>query len=332
MPDKGGPNKSWKGSEVKLHMAILVALTAIAISAVPASGQSPSSASTADATVPTPAFGMQTFRLWPGRAPEATSDSASDTPTVTLFRPHPGAENGTAVIVAPGGGYLTLASVLEGREVADWFTSRGVTAFVLTYRVGPKARLPIPLLDGTRAVRYVRANAARFKINPDRIGMIGFSAGGHLTATTAANADAGARQSADPVERASSKVNFAILGYPWLEATTPRADGRSQYCLFQMKDCDSSKYVRYSPISQVKPDFPPTFLYHTTADSLVSASGVVKFYEALVANKVSAEMHIFAKGPHGTGLGGSASALTHWPELLEEWLRAQGLFMKTPKA
>lgn len=271
------------------------------------------------------ALGLEVFRLWPTRAPQSNSDDVNEIPTITVFRPHPGTENGTAVIVAPGGGYIMLATTLEGRLVADWLASRGITAFLLKYRVGPSARLPVPLFDGVRAVRYVRANAARFKIDPHRIGMMGFSAGGHLTASTAASGDSGNSQSPDPVERVSSKVDFAILAYPWLEGMVLSSNGRSQYCTFQGADCDPHLYVQYHPIDKVSAKFPPTFLYHTTADSLVSADSIVKFYQALLANNVPVEMHIFARGAHGTGLGGSDPALGLWPKLLEEWLRNQGL-------
>lgn len=270
------------------------------------------------------ALGIATLRLWEGRAPQAASDDPEEVPTLTLFRPQPGSENGTAVIVAPGGAYRELATILEGREVADWFTSRGVTAFVLNYRVGPKARLPIPLLDGVRAVRFVRANAAQFKIRPDRIGMIGFSAGGHLVATVAGTADAGITDSSDTVERTSGSVNFAILGYPWVEGMAVGSDGKSQYCTFAGGDCNPKAFARYRPVKDVTSNFPPTFIYHTTTDAIVDVSGVLAFYQALVAHNVPTEMHVFANGRHGTGMGGADPALARWPELLELWLRGQG--------
>ncbi len=272
-----------------------------------------------------PLLGLETFRLWPSRAPQATSDTADEVPTLTLFRPQPGHANGTAVIVAPGGGYTHLAGILEGRDVASWFTAHGVTAFVLAYRVGPKARLPIPLLDGARAVRFVRAGAARWQIAPDRIGMIGFSAGGHLAASVAGRATAGDASSADPVEQASSRPDFVVLGYPWLEGTTLDAQGQSQYCQFARGDCSPAAYAQYHPADQVTDRFPPTFIYHTTADALVKPVGSLVFYQALVAHHVPVEMHIFANGPHGTGLGGTDPALSHWPDLLAEWLRGLGL-------
>ena len=273
-----------------------------------------------------------TYRLWIGRAEGASGDEDSQTPTLTVFRPYPGHDNGTAVIIAPGGGYMALAATLEGRQVAEWFASRGVTAFVLKYRVGKAARLPIPLADGKRAVRFVRANAAQLKVDPDRIGMMGFSAGGHLAAMTAAQADKGAAADRDPVQRVSSRPDFLVLAYPWLEATVLDAKGQSQYCTFARQDCVAKSYEKYMPLRFVTNDMPPTFLYHTTTDALVDVGGSLAFYDAVRRKGVPAELHMFAKGEHGTGLGGSDPALERWPELLGNWLRALGMFDKEPKA
>nr|WP_164901851.1 alpha/beta hydrolase [Neorhizobium lilium] len=238
------------------------------------------------------------------------------------------------MIVAPGGGYIGVAGILEGREVADWFTSRGVTAFVLRYRVAPKFRLPVPLIDGQRAVRYVRANAERFGISPDRIGMIGFSAGGHLALTTAVGSDKGKSGAADPIERASDTLNFLVLGYPWLNGMAIRPDGTSQYCFFlkdyMKENCSPADYAQYQPLAAVTASVPPTFIYHTTTDDLVHADGSVALYSALLEHKVPVEMHIFAKGHHGTGMGGTDQVLSHWPELLELWLRDRGLLESIP--
>lgn len=278
---------------------------------------------------------LETYRLWKERPP-ASNAGSEDVPTVTVFRPQKGYANGSAVIVAPGGAYIALAASLEGRQIADWFAARGVTAFLLKYRVGAKARLPVPLMDGQRAVRFVRAHADRFGVDPQRIGMIGFSAGGHLSAMTAATADSGNPAAADPIERASSRPDFLILGYPWLQATQLDAKGNSQYCQFsaeyeasikvQRTACNPQDYTKFAPIALVSAAMPPTFIYHTTTDALVPALGSVRFYEALIANKVPAELHILATGQHGTGLGGTDPALMRWPDLLDQWLRALGVY------
>ena len=272
---------------------------------------------------------IESYRLWEERAPGGRGDLDDETPTLTVLRPQGGRTNGTAVVIAPGGAYIGLAGMLEGIEPAVWFTTRGVTAFILTYRVGPKARLPIPLFDGARAVRLVRANAETFGIDPERIGMMGFSAGGHLAASTAVDATDGDPDSHDPTERVSSRPDFLILVYPWLEGMQVRADGTSSYCDFaesqEGPSCRPREYAQFRPVAHVTKTMPPTFLFHTTDDELVSVGGTVRFYEALVGSGVPAEFHAFASGPHGVGLGGRSPALSHWPELLEEWLRARQL-------
>jgi acetyl esterase/lipase len=283
------------------------------------------------AAPPAASFDIETLRLWPGRAEGAGGDAEEETPTLSVFRPQQGYANGTAVIVAPGGGYIGLAANLEGRQVADWFASRGVTAFVLKYRVGPHARLPIPLSDGRRAMQFVRGNAERFGVDPQRIGMIGFSAGGHLSAMTAAEAVAGAAGAADPLDRVSSKPDFLVLAYPWLEGMAVDGKGQSQYCMFARTNCHPHDYERYMPLRYVTEAMPATFIYHTSSDGLVPPEGSLRFYEALRAKRVPVELHVFGPGQHGSGMGGSNPALARWPELLEHWLRGLNLLDRKAK-
>lgn len=275
-----------------------------------------------------PALVPQSYRLWVGQAPGAQGESESDIPRLTVYRPFDNRANGTAVVIAPGGAYIGLASTLEGSEPAEWFTSHGVTAFVLTYRVGAAARLPTVLHDGARAVRFVRYHAEQFGIAPDRIGMMGFSAGGHLAASTAVGLLGSEATSGDPIDRTSNRPDFLILGYPWLKGTEVTPSGTSQYCDFADNlniACSPRDYERYKPADFVTAETPPTFIYHTTDDELVPVSGSVEFYTALNRNGVDAEFHAFEKGPHGTGLGGSDPALSQWPEALANWLRGRGL-------
>ncbi|HXG63701.1 MAG TPA: alpha/beta hydrolase [Blastocatellia bacterium] len=276
-------------------------------------------------------LGIATFPLWDGDAPGALGKGPADVPTLTIFRPHPGSGNGTAVIVAPGGAYLGLAANLEGRQVADWFTSRGVTAFVLKYRLGRNYLYPIPLTDARRAIRLVRSRAKEFGIAPDRVGMMGFSAGGHLTATAGTMFDGGQPDASDPVERVSSRPDFIILGYPWLNAMKPDQKGVLSYCSVLKVEPEKCKsFEQYSPDSHVSAQTPPAFIYHTTDDELVPVEASVTFYRALRAAGVPVEMHIFAKGKHGSGLGLGDAALDLWPLLLEAWLRARGLLTPDP--
>ena len=276
-----------------------------------------------------PALSNETFRLWTGLAPLATADTPFQTPTITVVRPERGTANGTAVVIAPGGGYIGLASGLEGLQPAEWFASRGITAFVLTYRTRPAAELPAPLLDGARAIRFVRANAAVLAIDPRRIGLMGFSAGGHLAASVASNSTPGDPTASDPIEQVSSRPDFLILAYPWLEATKLTARSSSSYCDFAKAiraQCTPAAFVLFDPLSRPLRDMPPTFIYHTSDDKLVSVRGSLEFYRAMLDAGVDTEFHGFASGPHGSGLGGGTnSAVGHWPELLDEWLRAHSL-------
>lgn len=268
-----------------------------------------------------------TYRLWPGRAPGATSDAVDDTPTLTVFRPLRSRANGTAVVIAPGGAYIALSEPSEGLEPAAWFAGRGVTAFVLTYRVGDKAALPTPLLDGARAIRFVRAHAADFGIDPARIGMMGFSAGGHMAAVTGTLGNARFAGPADAVDGVSSRPDFLVLAYPWLEATQA-GNGGLVYCELMVRrnqPCSARDLASLLPTTAVTPDTPPTFIFQTTDDTVAPVAGVVRFYQALVAQKVPAELHVFETGAHGAGLGGASPALSRWPELLDGWLRQRGL-------
>jgi acetyl esterase/lipase len=323
------------GMRAIVTLTLMMAVAGTAAAGVPAHGRASAAPAGARQTLPPDARRpnvlrlASTYRLWPGRAPGATSDSASQTPTITWYPPPQGSSNGTAVIIAPGGAYIGLAAELEGTEPASWFTTRGVTAFVLQYRVGLNARLPIPLFDGARAVRFVRAYAAQFHINPHRIGMMGFSAGGHLTAMTAVQATRGNPKARDPIERVSSRPDFIILGYPWLQGTQLMPNGHSQYCDFAIDathvPCDPRDYVRYNPLRFVTAKAPPTFMYLTSDDGLVPPEGALRFYEALWKRHIPVEMHIFEPGGHGSGFGGADPELSMWPQLLQAWMRHRGL-------
>jgi acetyl esterase/lipase len=235
------------------------------------------------------------------------------------------------VIVAPGGAYLGLAANLEGRQVADWFTSRGVTAFVLKYRLGRNYLYPIPLTDARRAIRLVRSRAKEFGIAPNRVGMIGFSAGGHLTAMAGTMFDDGQPDSSDLVERVSSRPDFQILAYAWVNAMKADEKGVVPYCYVLRVEAEKCKqFEQYSPDLHVAARTPPTFIYHTTDDELVPVDASISFYRALRTADVPVEMHIFAKGKHGSGLGLGDAALDLWPTLLEAWLRARGLLTPDP--
>ena len=279
-------------------------------------------------------LGIQTIRLWPGDAPEAKGKACEDTPTLTIFEPVKGSENGSAVVILPGGGYIHLAGNHEGRQVADWFTARGFRAFVLSYRLASHGyMLPVPLLDARRAVQLVRARATDYQIDPARIVIVGFSAGGHLAALAATQFVPGKPDSEDPIERVSSRPDYLVLGYPWIGALSVYDPRYLNFCkTMNIMDRCAELRAAYSPDLFVTKETPPAFMYHTFNDQTVPVEQGLRFYEALVKAGVPAEMHIFANGPHGTGLGKGDAALDQWPNLLETWLRGQGLLTRAQPA
>lgn len=271
-------------------------------------------------------LGIQTVRLWPGDAPQAKGKACEDTPTLTVFEPQRGHENGSAVVVLPGGAYTHLSGNLEGRQIADWFTARGFRAFILSYRLTSNGYvLPVPLLDARRAIQTVRARARDYQIEPNRIVVIGFSAGGHLAALAATQSVPGNPDAEDPIERVSSRPDYLVLGYPWIGAISADTSHLSYCKIFNLMDNCEALRTAYSPDLFVTRETPPTFWFHTFNDQTVPVEQGLRFYEALVKAGVPAEAHIFANGPHGTGLGKGDAALDQWPSLLEIWLRAQGL-------
>lgn len=266
----------------------------------------------------------RTQLLWPEGAPGAVGAQDADKPSLTIYLPPPGTSNGTAVVVCPGGGYGGLAVLHEGRQVGYWFNSFGVTAFVLKYRVAPRYHHPAPLSDAQRALRWVRSHAAEFGVAPDRIGIMGFSAGGHLTSTAGTHFDKGNPSSPDPIERTSCRPDFLILCYPVISLTTEYTHRGSLRNL--LGDNPDPKLVEsLSSEKQVTADTPPSFLFHTSSDTGVPPQNSVLFYLALREKGVPAEMHIYERGPHGVGLAPFEPALSTWPDRLKDWMKYRGL-------
>jgi acetyl esterase/lipase len=268
----------------------------------------------------------QEILLWENGAPGALGQTDADKPSITVYRA-PRGSNGTAIVVAPGGGYANLATEHEGRQEAYWFNAMGVTAFVLRYRLGPRYHHPIELGDAQRAIRTVRARATEFSVIPDRIGMMGFSAGGHLTSTAGTHFDTGKPDAADPIERVSSRPDFMILGYPVISFDPAVAHAGSVRMLLG-ENPDAKLIENLSNDLQVTPQTPPTFIFHTTNDNGVPVENSVRFYLALRKAKVPVEMHLFENGPHGVGMALNDPSLSAWPTLLMNWLRARGLLTK----
>src|SRR5579863_8208699 len=269
----------------------------------------------------------KTVPLWPGAVPGALGSDDADKPTLTVFLPWDKSVSRTGVVVCPGGGYGMLADNHEGRQVANWLNSLGMTAFVLKYRLGPRYHHPIELGDAQRAIRLVRSRAAQLGVAPDRIGMMGFSAGGHLAATAGTHFDDGDANASDPIDRVGSRPDFLILAYPVISFDPAIAHRGSERSL--LGDNPDPKLVEdLSDELRVTAKTPPTFLFSTNADTTVPAENSVRFYLALRQAKVQAEIHIFQNGPHGVGLDLGDPALSQWPTLLANWLRGRGLLTK----
>jgi acetyl esterase/lipase len=280
--------------------------------------------SPAAARPPAPPQDPQTFPLWNGPAPGAKGTAPADIPTLTAYMPRSSAGPLTAVIVAPGGGYGNLAMNHEGRQTANFLNSIGIAAFVLQYRLGPTYHHPIELGDIQRAIRLVRAEAAKWRVAPERVGVMGYSAGGHLAASASTLFDKGDAGAADPVDRLSSRPDFSILGYPVISMTEAWThQGSKNNLLGPNAPADLARSMSLD--TRVTGDTPPTFLFHTNADTAVPVENSVTYFLALRKAGVPAEMHIFKNGPHGVGLAQDDPALSEWTRLLANWMRVSGL-------
>jgi len=266
----------------------------------------------------------ETVSLWPDGAPGAKGEQDADKPTLSVYLPEDAAATGAGVVVCPGGGYQALAMDHEGRQVAGWLNSFGVAAFVLKYRIAPRYRHPAPLQDAQRALRYLRAHAGRLGVDPARIGIWGFSAGGHLAATAATQFDAGGPEAADEIERMSSRPDFLILGYPVIVFGEDAAHGGSQRNLLG-ENPDPELVRSLSAEKQITAGTPPAFLFHTNEDKAVPAENSVEFYLALRKAGVPAELHIYERGRHGVGLASTDRVLSSWPDRLADWMYGRGL-------
>ncbi len=235
-------------------------------------------------------------------------------PTITVCRPPKDRDTGAAVLICPGGGYQSLSWDLEGQDVADWLNSVGVTGFILKYRVPRPASLergkqPIgPLQDGQRALSLIRSRAGEWGIDPQRVGIIGFSAGGHLAASAACNFDRRSYEPVDEVDKLSCRPDFAVLLYPG-------------YLLVRDK-------TELAPDIRIRKECPPTFIVHAGDDPLVKVENCLVTYLALKHAGVPAELHVYTKGGHGFGLLPSGRPSASWPQRCAEWLGSQGFLSR----
>jgi acetyl esterase/lipase len=260
-----------------------------------------------------------TINLWPNRALETEGDNAG-CPSLTPYLledvgPHP------AIIVMPGGGYMRRAPH-EAEPIARWLNALGIASFVLHYRVSP-FRYPASLEDAQRALRLVRHQASAWNLDPERIGVLGFSAGGHLAATVGTRYSAGEPAADDPVERQSSRPDLLILCYPVITMGAAGHAG-SRAALLGDRESDPDLIALLSNERQVSGDTPPTFLWHTADDGAVPAENSQRFAAALAQQGVPFELHIFERGAHGLGLGQDAPGVQLWPALCAAWLAQRG--------
>ncbi|MCA9268192.1 MAG: alpha/beta hydrolase [Planctomycetales bacterium] len=267
----------------------------------------------------------QTMLLWPQGAPGALGEEAKDKPTLIAYLPEKSTAPTAAVVICPGGGYGHLAMDHEGHQIAQWLNSFGVAGFICDYRHRGKGYgHPAPLDDAQQAIRTVRANAEKWGVAPQKIGVLGFSAGGHLASTAATHFDAGDSTAADPVARASCRPDFAVLCYAVIAFGESYSHGGSQRNLLG-PDAPQELVEKFSNEKQVTSETPPTFLWHTNEDTGVPPQNSAMFYLACVKNKVPAELHIYEKGRHGIGLGKDIPGTNQWPVQCENWMRNHGL-------
>lgn len=260
----------------------------------------------------------------PSEAPTSNAKWITDVthPTVTVFRPDKALNTGAAMLICPGGGYWNLAWDLEGEEVAAWLNTVGVTSLVLKYRVprrpGQPEPLPAPgpLLDAQRAVRLARSRAAEWGIDPNRIGIVGFSAGGHLAVATATHFDRPAYEPIDDIDKLSCRPDFAVAVYPgYLIAQYPAGVETNNNVL--------APYIRISART------PPIFLVHAGDDPVAGAENSVVMYQALKRAGVATELHVYAQGGHGFGVRQSGLPCSTWTDRCVAWLQNQGLLGTT---
>lgn len=264
--------------------------------------------------------------LWPAGAPGAKGTADGDIPKLTIYLPEKDKATGAAIVICPGGGYGHLAMDHEGHQIAQWLNSFGVAGFILQYRhrnSGAGYGHPAPLQDVQRAIRTVRSGADRWSVKPDRIGVLGFSAGGHLASTAVTHFDDKVYDPRDEIDKASARPDFGVLIYPVISFIEPFTHVGSRQNLLGA-DAGKELIEKFSSERQVTAQTPPCFLIHTWEDTGVPAENSVYFYLAMRKARVPVEMHLFAKGPHGFGLGRQIEGTSAWPTLCQNWMKVSG--------
>jgi acetyl esterase/lipase len=268
--------------------------------------------------------------LWPNGAPGAKGTADGDKPSLTIYLPEKEKATGAAVVIFPGGGYGYLAMDHEGHQIAQWLNSIGVAGFIVKYRhrnSGAGYGHPAPIQDAQRAIRMVRSRAKEWGVDPGRIGIIGFSAGGHLASTAGTHFNTRYSEPVDEIDRSSARPDFMILMYPVISFTEWYTHKGSMVNLLG-KNPDKDLMESLSNEKQVTSETPPTFLVHADDDDVVPSENSIAFYLALRRAKVPAEMHIYEKGGHGFGPGVSKGACSSWMVRCADWMKGRGLLDK----
>ncbi len=267
-----------------------------------------------------------TFPLWPEGAPGALGNEAKDIPTLTVFLPAPELATGAAMVICPGGGYGHLADH-EGSHYARWLNQHGIAGFVLKYRLGSHGyRHPAMINDASRAIRTVRARAAEWNLDAQRIGIIGSSAGGHLASTTMTHWDKGNANAEDTIERASSRPDLAILCYPVISLINDRITHKGSRHNLLGTNQPPALLQELSAELQVNSNTPPAFIWSTMEDTVVPVENSMELAAALRRVGVPFDLHVYERGPHGIGLGNrnfDAANFHPWTRDCEFWLRAR---------
>jgi acetyl esterase/lipase len=257
----------------------------------------------------------KSISIWGDKIPFKRENENEDIPKITPYLIE-NKKNNSCVIVFPGGGY-SIRAVHEKEPIALWLNKIGISAFVLDYRVSPY-KYPVPLLDAQRAIRFVRYNSKKFNIDPDRIGIIGFSAGGHLASLAGVHFDYG-KESDDPVEKVSSRPDLLILCYPVISFLNYSHHGCIKNFVGENITKETLEFL--SSERQVKRDTPCCFLWHTQDDNVVPVQHSILFSLSLKEKNIDFEIHIFEKGPHGLGLAENNPSVSQWTLLCENWLK-----------
>jgi len=273
------------------------------------------------------AAAAETLRLWEEAAPGAAGAADHDIPVVAWWPATRGVDPAAALVVCPGGGYGALADH-EGSDYARWLNARGISAFVLRYRLGSHGyRHPVMLDDVSRAIRLVRHGHERFHVDPGRVGVMGSSAGGHLALTACLHAGAGDDRAADPIDRGSARPDLGVLCYPVVSMTPDKTHAGSRRNLLGDSP-DDAVARQLSGELAVHRDVPPLFIWHTRDDAVVKLEPILELCLRLTSLERPYELHVYASGPHGLGLGvrpyDPAKPLHPWTVECGRWLGAQG--------